>query len=252
MLYKLESKTSFKNETGRQVGLKNKERKSMARIFGADSAQPANTRLTNGYDLFSWVMRQNCFPAFWGRSVSGENAITKEELEFLRSKNLKIALIFDDLTETNVSAANGTDDALRAVSAAKELGVPANEGIALFAKIAPDWSINHNWMISFARIVKNNGFVPGFIGNTDSSVNFNFDRQCSHFVQATNDVEHYGTLYWATEPKTGGEPEDWAPYCPTALTPEKIDLWQNGTTSCGQVTANTSYARDESILKYLW
>lgn len=34
--------------------------------------------------------------------------------------------------------------------------------------------------------------IPGFIGNTDSSKNFNFDRQCSHYVQATHDVGEYG------------------------------------------------------------
>lgn len=30
-----------------------------------------------------------------------------------------------------------------------------------------------------------NGYTPAFIGHTDSSKNFNFDRQCSHYVQAT-------------------------------------------------------------------
>lgn len=224
----------------------------MSKIFGADSGRSAKTRLTNGYDLYTWVMRQNCFPSFWGRSVSGENSITTEELEFLRSKKCKIALIFDDLTETGVSAADGTNDALRAVSAAKKLGVPSDKGLAIFADIASDWSVNHNWMISFARTLHANGFVPGFIGNTDSSANFNFDRQCSHFVQATGETEQYGAVYWATEPKTNGEPEGWTPYCPTALTPEKIGLWRSGTTVCGEAAANTSYARDETLLRYMW
>ena len=54
----------------------------MSMIFGADSSFPSNTRLTNGYTLFDWVMRKNCFPAFWGRNILGENSITEEEIEF--------------------------------------------------------------------------------------------------------------------------------------------------------------------------
>lgn len=224
----------------------------MARIFGADSKQSASIKLTNGYDLYTWVMRQNCFPTFWGRSISGEGSLTVEELDFLRTKKCKVALIFDELTETGISVTDGTADAMRAIEAVEALGVPANEGYAIFARIASEWSVNHNWMLSFARTLHDHGFIPGFIGNTDSSVNFNFDRQCSHFVQATGGVEQYGAVYWATEPKTNCEPDAWAPYCPTALTPDQIHLWQNGKTVCGSVSANTSYARDESVLRYLW
>lgn len=224
----------------------------MALIFGADSALPATTRLTNGYDLYTWVMRQNSFPSFWGRSLSGGNQITKEEIEFLRGKGCKIALILDELTEAGVSGSDGKNDALRAVEAARTLGVPSNSGIALFAFIRPDWSVNHNWMISFAATLVNNGFVPGFIGNTDSSKNFNFDRQCNHYMNATKDAEYYGAVYWATEPTVNKVPLEWAPYCPSTITPGEIGLWKTGTTVCGDVIANRTYARDQSMLRYMW
>ena len=90
-------------------------------IFGAKSKALANTRLTNGYTLFDWAMRQNCFPAFWGRSISGRNQITTEEFEFLSERDCKIAFIFDNLTEIQVSSNNGEDDAMRAVERLKEL-----------------------------------------------------------------------------------------------------------------------------------
>ena len=129
------------------------------------------------------------------RTLCGEDKITAEEIEFLKSKDCKIGLVIRDLTEIQVSTANGTLDAFRAVETAKELGVPQNVGIALFAEIKPEWSINHNWMISFAQTISENGYVPAFIGNTDSSKNFNFDRQCSHFVQATKDVDYFGAVF---------------------------------------------------------
>lgn len=224
----------------------------MQAIFGADSVQPANIKLKNGYDLYTWVMRLNTFPAFWGRNLTGENHITAEEVDFLRSKNCKIAPIYNEFTELIVSTLDGTKDALWLANVARELGIPQNQGVALFAEIGSDWSVSHNWMISFANTLVNYGYVPGFIGNTDSSKNFNFDRQCSHYVQATEGVDQYGAVYWATEPKPGGEPELWTPYCPSALEQDQIGLWQNGATVCGNISANTTYARDESILRYMW
>ena len=224
----------------------------MAMIFGADSVQPANSPLSNGYDLFSWVMRKRSFPSFWARRFTGEQAMTEEEIEFLRNKNCRIALVFDDLTEVGVSSVNGEDDALRAVSAAKALGVPADGTIALFAAIGSDWSVSHNWMLSYASMLQSQGYVPGFIGNTDSSKNCSFDRECGHFLQATGDVEHYGAVYWATAPELNGEPDEWKPFCPSDMTRDRIDLWQNSPIVCDSVKADTVYGRDESILRYMW
>ena len=221
-------------------------------IFGVDSIAPASTRLKNGYTLFDWVMRQNSFPAFWGHSLTGENAVTQEEIVFLQSKRCAIALIVRDLTEASVSSPDGEQDALRAVKAAKELNVPQDAGIVLFAYIHPDWSVNHNWMIDFAQTLYSNGYLPGFIGNTDSSKNFNFDRQCSHYVQATQDMEQFHAVYWATEPKIEGEPNDWTPYCPSALQPEDIGLWQNGCIRFDNLEVDVTYARDETLLESMW
>ena len=133
----------------------------------------------------------------------------------------------------------------------KELGVPQNEGIALFAEIKPEWSVNHNWMISFAQVISANGYVPAFIGNTDSSKNFNFDRQCSHFVQATKDVNYFGAVFMATEPKLDSMPEKWEPYRPSALQPEDISLWCCGTTTFDFIGVEDVYAKDDKVLENL-
>jgi hypothetical protein len=226
----------------------------MVRIFGAESKEAATARLANGYDLFSWAMRRKNVPAFWGRSISGVNRLTFEEIEFLRGQNCKLALIFDELTEAGIARQNGSDDAMRAAEAARSLGVPENMGTALFAYIRGDWNVNHNWMISYAYTLIENGYIPGFIGNTDSSENFNFDRECSHYVQFMGDIGQNRTVYWATEPKSAGESDEWSPYCPSELSPEQIHLWSG---SCiyyndSALQANTVYARDESVMQFMW
>ena len=224
----------------------------MKTVYGVDSATPSNKRLKNGYTLYDWVMRQKGFPRFWGRTLSGEDCLTKEEIAFLQERDCKILLVMRDLTETKVSGVNGTEDALRAVDAAKGLGVEMNKGTAILAEIRPDWSVNHNWMISFAQTVCAHGYIPGFIGNTDSSKNFNFDRQASHFVQATRDVDGFGAVFMATEPKCDGVPEQWGPFCPSALEPEDIHLWACSKTTFGPIEVQDVYAKDNKIFEKTW
>ena len=223
----------------------------MKTIFGVSSATPINKKLKNGYTMYDWVKRQRCFPAFCMRTLAGDNKITAEEIEFLKAKDCKIGLVIRDLTEANVSGVNGREDALKAVESAKELGVPQNEGIALFAEIKPEWSVDHNWMISFAQVVSANGYIPAFIGNTDSSKNFNFDRQCSHYVQATKNANS-DALFMATEPKLDSIPTEWTPYCPSALEPEDISLWSCGTTTFDFTQVEDVYAKDDKVLENMW
>ncbi len=225
----------------------------MKMMYGVLSATPINKRLKNGYHLYDWVMRRKCFPDFCMRAISGEGAITAAEIEFLRSKDCKIGLVATDLTEAAVSTANGIEDAVRAVESAKRLGAPQDEGIAIFAHILPDWSVNYNWMSSFARTIHDNGYVPGFIGNTDSSKNCSFDRQYSRFVQTTKDEDSFGAILMATEPKRDGfPPEDWAPYCPSVLQPSDVHLWACGKTKFDDIAVDDVYVKDDNVLNFMW
>ena len=224
----------------------------MKNIFGVSSTTPINKKLKNGYTMYEWIMRQKCFPAFCMRTLCGENSITKEEIDFFKSKDCKIGLVIRNLTEVKISTVNGTEDALNAIEAAKELNVPQNCGIAIFAEVKPEWSINHNWMISFAQTLVSNGYTPGFIGNTDSSKNFNFDRQCSHFVEATIDVNQFGAIYGATEPMLDSMPTEWTPYCPSALEPNDISLWFCGNTRFNDIEVDDVYAVNNNILENMW
>lgn len=216
-------------------------------IFGVKSTAPANTILTNGYTLYDWVMRKNCFPSFWGRSISGVKKPNDEELRFLKEKDCKIALIFDELSEMSVSSTNGVEDAKRAIAALNELGVPANEGYAVFAEIKDNWSVSNIWMLGFSRIIRNYGYVPGFIGNTDSSLNFNFDKEFSHYMLVGED-----SLCWATKPETNGPIFEWTPFAPSALKQNDVAVWQKETMSFNDIVFNSVYMRDPTILNYAW
>ena len=224
----------------------------MKTIYGVKANTPITEKLKNGHTMYDWVVRKKCYPAFCMRTLAGENKITAEEIEFLKAKGCKIGLALNDLTEAEVSRTNAASAAERAVSSALELGIPANSGIALFAEIKPEWSVNHNWMISFAQVIFANGYVPGFIGNTDSSKNFNFDRQASHFADFTKADNYLDTVFMATEPKLDTIPEKWEPYCPSALDPEYMHLWSCGTTTFDFTGVEDVYAKDEKVLENMW
>lgn len=224
----------------------------MENYFGVSSLTPANQKLKNGYTLCEWAMRQHYYPLFWGRQLVGDNAITKEEYDYLKSKGIKTMLLINHFSEQDISKFDGTMDALEVVEVAKSLGVPQNQNIALYVVADSDGSINHNWMISFAHAVKQHGYIAGFIGNTDSSMNFNFDRQCSHFVLATSREKQYGAVYGATEPKCEYAPTEWSPYCPSALEPEHIGFWVYNEVMLDANAIGMILARDENSICCLW
>ncbi len=220
----------------------------MKTIYGVNSYTPMNKKLKNGYTVYDWIVRQKGVPSFCFRTLCGENAITNEEIEFLRSKDCRIGMVIRNLSEKNISGCHGDKEALNAIYELKSLNFTNDKKIAFFAEINSDWSINHNWMISFAQTIAANGYKPAFIANTDSSKNFNFDRQCSHFVNATIDVGQFGAIYCATEPKISNKPEEWAPFCPSALETTDINLWMCGKTKIDDIFIDDVYASNLSIL----
>ena len=224
----------------------------MKTIMGVHSTEALNRKLKNGYTMHDWVKRQKGYPAFCLRALTGDDPLTEGEVSFLRERKCKIGLILCDVTEAQVSSRRDKGIADKAVQAAKALGVPANQGVAIFVMIRPEWSVNHNWMLSFAHQLLSHGYVPGFIGNTDSSKNFVFDRETSHYVQATVDVNGFDAVYGATEPKQDSTPWAWAPFCPSALGPEDMSLWVCSTTTFDAQQVEIAYARDEKVLNNFW
>ena len=220
-------------------------------IFGAYSNQAVNTKLSNGYDLFHWVMRKNCFPSFWARNLQGTTRLTKEEIMYLRQNNCRIVPVLNGLSETEVAQADATIQAKRAVQELHRLGVPDEGRIAVMAYLHPRWCINHNWMLSYASNILSEGYLPGFIGNTDSSVNFSFNREMGHFFRAARANGILTPVVWASEPKMS-LPNEWLPYCCSDMTRQEISFWQYGEEKCGEETAQIVLARDKFVLANTW
>ena len=62
-------------------------------LFGVDSKKQANDILQNNIDQFEWVVRNKIYPNFYGRYLTGENCLTKDEIKFLHRKGCKIAAV---------------------------------------------------------------------------------------------------------------------------------------------------------------
>ena len=63
-------------------------------LFGVDSKIQANDLLQNNIEEFEWVVRNKIYPNFYGRYLTGENCLTKDEIKFLHHKGCKIAAIY--------------------------------------------------------------------------------------------------------------------------------------------------------------
>ena len=63
---------------------------------------PINRKLKNGHTMYDWIVRKKCYPAFCMRALAGEDKITAEEAEFLKSKGCKIGFVLNDLTDVTI------------------------------------------------------------------------------------------------------------------------------------------------------
>ena len=201
-------------------------------MFGVESESSANTRLQNNLTELEWVARNKVYPNFWGRRITGENSLTKEEIDFIHSKGCKVAAIYTS-SQSKATAEQGEIEAKQASVAALELGIPA--GAAIFLEIEESESVTTDYMAGYARAILSEGYVPGFRANTDSA--FGFDRQYSGGMQS--DKELFGQcLIWALSPTLEEydsittthliHPDNWGPYAPSGITRDRIAVWQYG------------------------
>ena len=203
----------------------------MAIIYGVYSGVPANTKLSYGCDLYSWVTKHSESPLFWGRDIFGDNRITKDEAEFLHEKNCMVMLVLNEFMGRNI-----TDDVLFSVETLKNLGVPEHEGTALFNSK----TISYNYMISYAYKMLENGYIPGFIMDIDSTKNYN------NYVREMGYIAKNSTVYWDISPKYDVEP--------TELVCKSMDLC-NGETLFYEdrnISVSKIYGKNEYTVGCMW
>ena len=228
-------------------------------LFGVDSTVPPNDVLQNNLTEFDWVSRNKLYPNFWGRNMTGENSLTKDEIAFLHQKGCKIAAIYNssDVMETEEQ---GKIEAKKAALVAMELRIP--EKTAIFLEIAENANVTVAYMKGFAQSLLSEGYTPGFKTNTDAI--YAFDREYSQGVQEAPELFHQ-CLIWAVSPSLAEydgittthliHPDDWAPYAPSGITRNEISIWQYGknchpihNNTGKETTFNVDLVKDETVI----
>ena len=200
--------------------------------FGVDSRFPSNVLLQNNLELFEWVKRNKSYPIFWCRNINGENAVTKEEIEFLHDKACKVAVYYSEAGEKQTEE-QGANVATIFISAAKELGIP-NEAV-LYLEISESETATGEFILAFATTMLEEGYVPGFKANTDAA--YSFDREFGRASQMNINVMNK-CLVWAVAPTIAEydrittthliQPNVWKPFAPSFITRRDISIWQYG------------------------
>lgn len=228
-------------------------------LFGVDSHFQANDLLQNNLEKFEWVVRNKIYPNFYGRYLSGENCLTKEEIKFLHNKGCKIALIYAEDGEKQTEE-YGMKLAKKIGSRALELDIP--EGVAIFLEIDENTPVNYDFMKGFAKYLMIEGYTPGFKANTDAK--YAFDREFSRGMQSSRDM-FSKCLIWATSPTVKEyngittshliHPDNWKPFAPSGITRKEIAIWQYGV-DCHPIendmevvtTFNLDLVRNEQVI----
>lgn len=202
-------------------------------IFGVNSDMRSDDVLQNNLSLFEWATRNKIYPSFWGRNLSGENALTHEEINFLHSQGCKIVAMY----QTNTPKA--TEDQGRATGKdvcriASMLDIP--EGTAIFLEVSDVETMTNDFMKGYALELREHWYTPAFRANTDAT--FKFDCEYSRGRQIDKDL--FGScLIWATAPTLPEynrmttthliHPDQWKPYAPSSIARADIAIWQYGT-----------------------
>lgn len=251
---------SVKNEVTQKSNIQAEEAKHTSRLlFGVDTKTQTNDLLQNNIEEFEWIVRNKVYPNFCGRYLTGENCLTKKEIQFLHRKGCKIAAIYSD-TGAKKTKEQGQLLAKKIDLVALELGIP--EGTAIFLEIDDNETATRNFMRGFAEMLMLEGFVPGFKANTDAK--FNFDREFSRGMQSDKDV-FKKCLIWAVAPSLAEyertttthlvHPDNWMPFAPSGITRNDVAIWQYGR-NCHPIfddtgeetTFNVDLVRDNRII----
>lgn len=208
------------------------EEKAVDRLFfGVDSQIQSDDVLQNNITEFEWAVRNKVYPNFWGRNLVGENALTKDEIEFIHSKGCKVAAVYNDSGDKQ-TAEQGKAAGEIAVALAFDLEIP--QGSAIFLDIGEE-SASRDYLKGFAEELVESGYTPAFKANTDAR--FSFDREFSRGLQTDREIFEL-CLVWAVAPTLSEydsmttthliHPDNWKPYAPSGIKRKDITVWQYG------------------------
>lgn len=201
-------------------------------LFGVESQTRADTVLQNHLTLFEWATRNKRYPAFWGRYLTGENRLTRREIDFLHVHGCKIAALCSEYGEKETEE-QGYAYAKKISNLAYELGIP--EKSAIFTELEQNQIASTAYMRGYANGLLQDKYIPGYKANTDAE--YPFDREFSRGMQIDREI-FSKCLVGATAPTLAEydrittthliQPANWAPYAPSGIRRNTVAVWQYG------------------------
>ncbi len=224
--------------------------KSETLFFGVDSRVRASELLQNNLTMIEWVRRNKVAPSFWGRNISKENSLTKEEIIFIHQNGCAVSPIYISENE-KTSIESGIHDAEEAVKIMRELNI--SRRVAIFCEISDTELVSMEYLKGYAETLLVNGYTPAFKANTDAA--FIFDREFSRGMNHFRGIFEL-CLVWATEPRPDEydkittshiiHPDNWLPFAPSGITRDDIAVWQYGR-NCHPINDNANRKTEFNI-----
>lgn len=145
---------------------------------------------------------QNHFgdPDFWARYLStvpnASEGLTKAELQFLRSKGIKVMPIYNYFT-SSIGRQAGSVAAQNAIYNARRLGI--RKGTVLFANVERFFDVDANWLIGWVDTMYDSSYRPGFY--YDPLIG-DFNKAYCQAVEEEEKVKTQAVL-WSAKPEKG-------------------------------------------------
>jgi hypothetical protein len=158
------------------------------KVWGVDSANPVDQ------ELFDCVKNQFGLPKYWGRYLTEiknvSSGLTKNEIRFIRSKDIKILPIYNVFSEA-FGYEKGQLAARNAVFHARRLGIPTN--IVLIANVEQFFQVDSAWIRGWVETLYPTGYRSGFYHDP---IKGQFSQAYCQAVQENNEVavQSYGVL----------------------------------------------------------
>ncbi|MBU9723607.1 MULTISPECIES: glycoside hydrolase domain-containing protein [Bacillaceae] len=190
-------------------------------IWGVDSAAAVDQQL---YDC---VVNNFGQPDVWGRYLNTipnvSDGLTKEEINFLKGKGVKILPIYNNFTEA-IGAKAGKVAAQNALFNAKRLGVP--KGVFIFANVERFFDVDPDWILGWVERMINSDYRPGIYFDP---IEGPFNEAYCEAVVRNRDV-FSKTVLWSAEPESGiSTKRDFPTYSPAVPNCEaNVWAWQYG------------------------
>lgn len=152
-------------------------------LWGVDTAPPVTQSSLNQ------IEKKFGRPDFVGKYLDGTDftPLSADEAALIHAQDMRIMVLEADFGHDS-GYSNGVYIALRAVTRARELGIPP--GVAIFADLEPGSKVDASWLVAWYSVMVDAGYVAGYYANPYADRNFNapFCSAVSRFPAIASDT----------------------------------------------------------------